>query len=550
MEKNEITKIVIDGDQALLCSEIYQTPQRLTPTGKISHAKTRVYTQRYRKEWEQMPDFKGWLTSVPGQLTRAFCTYCKKNLHAHRLSLLKHTCTMKHQRAALMHQAESNEAKLNDTNNEDKMIEFTPQFEEVNIQSIKTDDTDNDEDIEDDNDYEYVVERLEMEQDDESNELKNDHDYDDHNDEDDNNEKNDVKLNSIDNDDMPCKKKIKVDSNDCRDTLAEAMAHVHGEYLDNPDDDNQNQLNTDCVNQELSSEIKNINDSTINNVIDDQTSTIKVDMIEVDNEKTHDDNKVDLSMGNCPTSNEPKLVAYQINPSQLSLVSSGQQQQQANTATLTISPIQNKTVMLSTGKTVTLTAGKLPAGYVLSKVKGNLPTLVVSGGNKLMNSRPILPKLQPISMPKLSHSQYELASDNNSPGPSQSVDKKVGIIKNISVPPARISTHVIDTSKGAPIAGLQVSLYKLMDGRWTFLNESTTSPSGRCSDLVDMKKSQITAGRYKIHFDVDKYFTLRRIETMYPFIEIVFDVKNPTGNYHIPILLSPFSYTTYRGPDR
>lgn len=411
----------------------------------------------------------GWLTSVPGQLTRAFCTYCKKNLHAHRLSLLKHTCTMKHQRAALMHQAESNEAKLNDTNNEDKMIEFTPQFEEVNIQSIKTDDTD--EDIEDDNDYEYVVERLEMEQDDESNELKNDHDYDDHNNEDDNNEKNDVKLNSIDNDDMPCKKKIKVDTNDCRDTLAEAMAHVHGEYLDNADDDNQNQLNTDSVNQELSGEIKNINDNTIDNVIDDQTSTIKVDMIEVNNEKIHDDNKDDLSMDNCPMSNEPKLVAYQINPSQLSLVSSGQQQQQANTATLTISPIQNKTVMLSTGKTVTLTAGKLPAGYVLSKVKGNLPTLVVSGGNKLMNSRPILPKLQPISMPKLSHSQYELANDNNSPGPSQSVDKKVGIIKNISLPPARISTHVIDTSKGAPIAGLQVSLYKLMDGRWTFLNE-------------------------------------------------------------------------------
>lgn len=63
MEKNEITKIVIDGDQALLCAEIYQTPQRLTPTGKISHAKTRVYTQRYRKEWEQMPDFKGKINS-------------------------------------------------------------------------------------------------------------------------------------------------------------------------------------------------------------------------------------------------------------------------------------------------------------------------------------------------------------------------------------------------------------------------------------------------------------------------------------------------------
>lgn len=92
---------------------------RLTATGKISHAKTRVYTQRYRKEWEEMTDFKGWfeksiiflfsllntlfsgwLTSVPYQATRAFCLYCEKNLHAHRLSLLKHMCTLKHQKAA------------------------------------------------------------------------------------------------------------------------------------------------------------------------------------------------------------------------------------------------------------------------------------------------------------------------------------------------------------------------------------------------------------------------------------------------------------------
>lgn len=79
---------------------------------------------------------------------------------------------------------------------------------------------------------------------------------------------------------------------------------------------------------------------------------------------------------------------------------------------------------------------------------------------------------------------------------------------------------------------------------------SNTSPNGRCNDLVDNSKSNFTAGRYKMHFDVDKYFTLRRIETMYPFIEIVFDVKNPTGNYHIPVLLSPFGYTTYRGSDR
>lgn len=76
---------------------------------------------------------------------------------------------------------------------------------------------------------------------------------------------------------------------------------------------------------------------------------------------------------------------------------------------------------------------------------------------------------------------------------------------------------------------------------------STTTADGRCADLIDTANHTFTAGRYKLHFDVDKYFILRRIETMYPFIEIVFDVKNPAEHYHVPLLLSPFGYTTYRG---
>lgn len=71
--------------------------------------------------------------------------------------------------------------------------------------------------------------------------------------------------------------------------------------------------------------------------------------------------------------------------------------------------------------------------------------------------------------------------------------------------------------------------------------------NGYCTDLIDPEKSALTNGRYKLHFDVDKYFTNRDIETIYPFIEIAFDVKNPTAQYHMPILLSPFGYTTYRG---
>jgi len=74
---------------------------------------------------------------------------------------------------------------------------------------------------------------------------------------------------------------------------------------------------------------------------------------------------------------------------------------------------------------------------------------------------------------------------------------------------------------------------------------STTNAEGYCTDLVE--KVNGTIGRYKIHFDVDKYFTLKRIDTMFPFVEIVFDVKNPNTHYHIPLLLSPFGYTTYRG---
>lgn len=63
-----------------------------------------------------------------------------------------------------------------------------------------------------------------------------------------------------------------------------------------------------------------------------------------------------------------------------------------------------------------------------------------------------------------------------------------------------------------------MSLYKLVDGRWTFVNEGMTNPDGRCADL--MERSNFTAGRYKLHFDVDKFFELRKQETLYPFIEV------------------------------
>lgn len=83
-----------------------------------------------------------------------------------------------------------------------------------------------------------------------------------------------------------------------------------------------------------------------------------------------------------------------------------------------------------------------------------------------------------------------------------------------------ISTHVLDTSKGQAVAGLQVCLYKLIDGRWTYINEGLTNPDGRFSNFLS--RDDFTAGRYKLHFDVDRYFELRKQESLYPFIEVKF----------------------------
>ncbi|XP_034947271.1 uncharacterized protein [Chelonus insularis] len=473
MEKNQVSNIIIDTNQGVLCTEIFQEPRRLTPTGKISHAKTRVYTQRYRKEWEQMPDFEGWLTSVPDQVTRAFCTYCKKNLHAHRLSLLKHTCTMKHQRAALMYQTQL-QCKGDD---ESRMSGL--QFETVDVNCIKKQEVEDDDD-EDENEFEYVVERLDME--DEESEKLEDEEVED-------NQSESIQFKHNSNDDLPASKKVKLNLDEPKDTLAQAMAHVHDDYLEGNDESN-NDLN--LISQELCSkeEVKKDCDKKLIN----PSLQLKSDEPTTETE---------------PTNN-----------------------------TVTITSVQNRTIMLSTGKTVTLTTGKLPPGYVLSKVKANLPTLIMTGA-KPITARTNIPKSTPSTTP-----QSSSTVNTNTPL------KKLTSVKNTTLKHTCVSTHVLDTSKGLPIGGLQVSLYKLMDGRWTFLNESTTSPNGRCNDLVDTTKTHFTPGRYKLHFDVDKYFSLRRIETMFPFIEIVFDVKNPTGSYHIPILLTPFGYTTYRGVDR
>jgi 5-hydroxyisourate hydrolase len=110
----------------------------------------------------------------------------------------------------------------------------------------------------------------------------------------------------------------------------------------------------------------------------------------------------------------------------------------------------------------------------------------------------------------------------------------------------RISTHILDLSLGKPAAGVPVQLEKQEStGTWLSLSSSQTDQDGRCAQLL--KDDKLAVGLYRLHFDTGRYFAARKIETLYPFIEITFHVREGESHFHIPLLLNANGYTTYRG---
>ncbi|KAJ8945966.1 hypothetical protein NQ318_016794 [Aromia moschata] len=304
MEHEEVEQVV---DEESHDSEINVIPVQLVesyegvslspPSSSSNISRGKYYKQTYRPAWEQMPDFKGWLRGVEGEPTRAYCTYCQKTLHAHRLSLLKHTCTIRHQKAAQLH---SNRKVMEP---EAVLIKDAPK------------------DVDEDEETQTV------------------------------------------------------------------------EYV--------------------------------------ETAEMEDGDMEHDNEEDEE----------------------------------GEQQH--------------------------------------------------------------------LEFQRVQFQKYEQQ-------PSQVVVEK---------PP--ISTHVIDTTRGQPVTGLQVSLYKLIDGRWTYINEGVTNSNGRFAQFLD--RSDFTPGRYKLHYDVDRYFEDEKAGHSLPIyrgrwamVYIVFDSMLFTESYNIPMLLSPYGYTTYR----
>ena len=107
-----------------------------------------------------------------------------------------------------------------------------------------------------------------------------------------------------------------------------------------------------------------------------------------------------------------------------------------------------------------------------------------------------------------------------------------------------ITTHILDVAAGRPAAGVAIELEKSQDGDWVVIGRGFTDDDGRCGTLMN---TALATGTYRIGFDTGGYFERRSERTFYPEVKIVFEVAAADEHYHVPLLLSPFGYSTYRG---
>ena len=111
----------------------------------------------------------------------------------------------------------------------------------------------------------------------------------------------------------------------------------------------------------------------------------------------------------------------------------------------------------------------------------------------------------------------------------------------------RISTHVLDTARGRPAAAMVVRLERAEpSGDWRPLSSLATDQDGRCAELLP-EGEPLREGDYRLSFETADYFAAQGAPGLYPRVEITFRVGRDESHFHIPLLLSPHGYTTYRG---
>jgi 5-hydroxyisourate hydrolase len=101
-----------------------------------------------------------------------------------------------------------------------------------------------------------------------------------------------------------------------------------------------------------------------------------------------------------------------------------------------------------------------------------------------------------------------------------------------------ITSHILDISRGCPATGVKIVLFVEQDDAWPELHHAATNGDGRIAPWT------VAPGRYKLRFETRAYFAA--VPSFYPFVEIHFEIGD-NAHYHIPLLLSPWGYSTYRG---
>lgn len=117
---------------------------------------------------------------------------------------------------------------------------------------------------------------------------------------------------------------------------------------------------------------------------------------------------------------------------------------------------------------------------------------------------------------------------------------------------SQITTHVLDTTRGRPASGVAVQLLGLVDGHidehgdgsWRQIAAGVTDADGRVTDLGP---DSVAAGRYRLRFDTGAYFAALGTDTFFPEVVLTFTVAEGDGHCHVPLLLAPFAYSSYRG---
>ncbi|AWP07964.1 putative 5-hydroxyisourate hydrolase-like isoform 2 [Scophthalmus maximus] len=110
-----------------------------------------------------------------------------------------------------------------------------------------------------------------------------------------------------------------------------------------------------------------------------------------------------------------------------------------------------------------------------------------------------------------------------------------------------LTTHVLNTGDGIPAAKMAVSLHRLDSELmiWNMLSIGTTNEDGRCPGLIS--REAFISGMYKLRFETGSYWESLGQTSFHPYVEVVFTISSPEQRFHLPLLMSRFSYSTYRG---